>query len=370
MIASQPHRDAGRGEIGLRLGDAVKAEMEDRGGEHGGGVAVADAGDEVGERADAAGGDDGDRHRVRHRACQVDIEARFGAVAVHRGQQDLAGAERSHAARPDDGVEPGRAPSAMGEHLPALRGGPLGVDRDHDALAAEFLGRLADEVRTLDRRGIDRHLVGAGEEQAADVLDDAHAAADGERHEALLGGPPDDVVERRAFLVARRDVEKAELVGALAVVEPRLLDGIAGIDEIDEVDALDDAAVLDVETGDQALLQHARFSACPGASPRSRASAARASMPTTMRPGWARQARLTRSGSRNATVPRMTRRMPRSSQLAIPASSRIPPPNWTGSVVAATIASTAAAFRGLPAKAPSRSTTCSHSKPAAAKARA
>src|SRR5260370_952420 len=156
MIASQPHRDAGRREIRLRLGDAVKAEMEDRGGEHGGGVAVADAGDEVAERADAAGGDDGDRYRGRHRACQVYIEARFGAVAVHRGQQDLA--------------------------------------------------------------------------------------------------------------------------AALAVVEPRLLDGIAGIDEIDEVDALDDAAVLDVETGDQALLQHARFSACPGASPRSRASAARGAM--------------------------------------------------------------------------------------------
>src|SRR5260221_135249 len=82
------------------------------------------------------------------------------------------------------------------------------------------------------------------------------------------GVAPDDVIERRALLVARRDVEEAELVGALAVVEPRLLDGIAGIDEIDEIDALDDAAVLDVETGDKALLQHAAIS-----SPRSTASA-------------------------------------------------------------------------------------------------
>src|SRR6266481_4426398 len=62
-------------------------------------------------------------------------------------------------------------------------------------------------------------------------------------------------VARRALLVARRDVEKAELVSALAVVDPRLLDGIAGVDEIDEIDALDDAAILDVEAGDQALLQ-------------------------------------------------------------------------------------------------------------------
>src|SRR6267154_1182561 len=50
-------------------------------------------------------------------------------------------------------------------------------------------------------------LVGAGEQQAADVLDPAHATADGQRHEALIGGAADDVIERRALLVARRDVE-------------------------------------------------------------------------------------------------------------------------------------------------------------------
>jgi hypothetical protein len=33
------------------------------------------------------------------------------------------------------------------------------------------------------RRGVDRDLVGAGQQQAADILDRAHAAADGQRHE-------------------------------------------------------------------------------------------------------------------------------------------------------------------------------------------
>ena len=125
---------------------------------------------------------------------------------------------------------PVRAPAAMGEDLPAAGRGLLGVDRDDDALAAEFLGRLAHEIGPRHRGGVDRDLVGAGEQQAADVLDGAHAAADGQRHEALLGGARDHVVERVAILVAGGDVEEAELVGALAVVDPRLLDRIAGID--------------------------------------------------------------------------------------------------------------------------------------------
>ncbi len=65
----------------------------------------------------------------------------------------------------------------------------------------------------------------------------------------------DDVEQDAAILVARGDVEEAELVGAGRVIGLGGLDRIAGIDEIDEVDALDDAAVLDVEAGDDAGLQ-------------------------------------------------------------------------------------------------------------------
>ena len=93
-------------------------------------------------------------------------------------------------------------------------------------------------------------------QQPADVLDGAHAAADGERHEAALGRALDDVEDGVAVLVAGRDVEEAELVGAGRVIGGGGLDRIAGIDEVDEVDALDDAAVLDVEAGDDAGFEH------------------------------------------------------------------------------------------------------------------
>ena len=89
-----------------------------------------------------------------------------------------------------------------------------------------------------------------------DVLDGAHAAADGERHEALLGGAPHDVEDDVALFVARRDVEEAQLVRARRIVGARGLHRIAGIAQVDEVDALDDAAVLHVEAGNDAGFQH------------------------------------------------------------------------------------------------------------------
>ena len=49
---------------------------------------------------------------------------------------------------------------------------------------------------------------------------------------------------------------KAQLVGARRVIGDRRLDRIAGVAQVDEVDALDDAAVLDVEAGNDADLEH------------------------------------------------------------------------------------------------------------------
>ena len=124
----------------------VLAEMEDRGRQHRGGVAVADALDQMIESADAARGDHRHRHRVGDRAGERDVETGPGAVAVHRGEQDFAGAERHHLARIVDRIEPGRIAAAVGENLPAVRLARLrhllGVDRHHDALVAEFLRRL------------------------------------------------------------------------------------------------------------------------------------------------------------------------------------------------------------------------------------
>ena len=132
----------------------------------------------------------------------------------------------------------------------------LGVDGDHDALAAEFLRRRAYELAIGDGGGIDRGLVGAGEQQLPDILRRADAAPDGKRHEADFRGAAHDVEQNAAVLVAGGDIEETQFVGARLVVGDRAFDGIAGVAQVDEFDAFDDAAVFDVEAGDEAGFEH------------------------------------------------------------------------------------------------------------------
>jgi hypothetical protein len=49
------------------------------------------------------------------------------------------------------------------------------------------------------------------------------------------------------------DVEENQLVGALAVIDYGLLDGVAGIPQVNESDALDDATVVYVKARDDAF---------------------------------------------------------------------------------------------------------------------
>src|SRR5882724_12158476 len=244
--------------LGLAYGKF--AEMEYRGRQHRGGVALADAVDEVIEIADAAGRDYRYGNTVGNRLRQRQVEPLARAVPVHRGQQDFASAERDHLLGIFDGVDPGGIASAMGENLPSLAAAgaldPLGVDRNHDALLAKLFGTVLDEFAVADGGRIDRDLVGAGAKQHLDIVDRAHPAADRQRHEARLRRTPDDVEYGAAIFMRGGNVEKTKLVGAGRVVGDRRLDGIAGVAQIDEVDALDHAAVLDIETGDHANLEH------------------------------------------------------------------------------------------------------------------
>ena len=112
-------------------------------------------------------------------AGQLEVEAVAGAVAVHRREQDLARPRALGLGRPRHRVQPGRLAAAVGER-PRSRavGAGAGVDGDHHALRAELGGDLGDQLGPLDGRGVDGHLVGAGPQQPAGVLDRADAAAD------------------------------------------------------------------------------------------------------------------------------------------------------------------------------------------------
>ena len=138
------------------------------------------------------------------------------------------------------------------------RSHPLGVDVDHDALAAEPPGRPAHELGVAHGRRVDRDLVGPRVQERPDVVQAADPAADRQRHEADLGRPPDHVPEDLPPLVAGGDVEEDQLVGPFRIIPRGDLDRIARVAEVEEVRPLDHAAMVDVEARDDPLGQHAQ----------------------------------------------------------------------------------------------------------------
>ena len=80
----------------LGLADGKFPEVKDRCGKNRRGMAFANPVDQVIEKSDTAGRDHRDGHTVSHQPGQWQIKTLAGAVAIHRGQQYLAGTERHH----------------------------------------------------------------------------------------------------------------------------------------------------------------------------------------------------------------------------------------------------------------------------------
>ena len=144
----------------------------------------------------------------------------------------------------------------MGEDFPFAWRNRLGIDGHDHALAAELLGGAAHKTAISDGCRIDRHLVGAGQKQVANIIERSDAAADGQRHKAGFGGASNGVEENAALLMGCGDVEKAKFIGACGVIRLGNLDGIARITKVDEVHTLDDAAILHIKAGNEPGFQH------------------------------------------------------------------------------------------------------------------
>ena len=227
--------------------------MEDGSREHGVGLAERQHIVEMLELACTARGDDRHVDSLRNRARELDVVAVLRAVAVHAREQDFARAEFRRAPDPFEAVKARRRAAAIDVDLPLVVAAALCIDGEHDALAAEALGTLADDGRILDSRRIQRRLVRAGLEHLAHVFDRADAAANREWDEDFRCASARDIDNRVALVARRRDVEEDELIRALLVIPRRKLDGVACITQADEVRALDDAAVFDVQAGNNSL---------------------------------------------------------------------------------------------------------------------
>ena len=158
--------------------------------------------------------------------------------------------------RPASSVASGRPVNCLTRQSPL--GAAQAVDAEHDALAAEGGGEFGDEVGAGERGGIDADLVGARGEAARGGLDVADPARDREGNVDHRRHAPHPIEVDAAAVGAGGDVVEDKLVGARVAIAQRMVDDVANVAVIAELDALDDAAVGDVEAGDDPSRGHAR----------------------------------------------------------------------------------------------------------------
>src|SRR5664280_1732953 len=333
-----PHRDTGGGQMGLGVGHRELTEVEDRGGQHRVCGAVAGPGHQVVQLPHPT------RGHQRHRAApgdgtgELQVEPVPGPVTIHRRHQQLAGSEGCAPLGPRQGVESGGGAPAVGEDLPFRRRPrrqhpATGVDGDDHALAAELVGQLGDEVRPVDRRRVDAHLVGPGAQEPSGIVDGADTAPDGERDEHLLGRAGHHLDHGAPVVRRGGDVEEHQLVRTLTVVAGGELHRVAGVEQVGEPDALDHPAVVHVEAGDHPNRAHA---ATPSA--------------TVIRPSTSALPVMAPS-SRRGRDP--GGRCPRAANASMSATDPTPPEAMTGTSVEARTAARPA--RSGPVRVPSRS---------------
>ena len=170
-----------------------------------------------------AAGDDRDRHGVADRGRDLQIVTVLGAVASMLVSTISPAPSSSTSLAQATASRPGRHAAAVDVDFPDLA--PV---RRCTRLGSMFttMHWLPNRWRRLARRTRDRRqaaeLIETLSQPAcsrrADVVERADAAADGQRHEDLLGRAADDVEHDVAPLVAGRDVEEHQFVGPFLLV--------------------------------------------------------------------------------------------------------------------------------------------------------
>ena len=130
------------------------------------------------------------------------------------------------------------------------------VDRDDDALAAEFLRAFGDQLRSQNRCRIDGYLVRAFSQDRAHVVNCANSAADRKRNEDVLRDPPHHIRDSVPCIACRRDIQKYQLIRTCGGIRCSGLDRIPGVPQLYKIDALYDAPVFYIQAGNNSLSEH------------------------------------------------------------------------------------------------------------------
>src|SRR5579871_6766126 len=210
--------------------------------------------------AGAAGCDDGDVRDFGDGAGQLTIETGLDAVGIHGREQDFACSQNLALQRPLHGIDAFVVTASAGEDVPPSGSIATRIDGKNHRLRAKFLAQFGNQLGTAHSCGIDAHLFGARQQDAARVRHRSDAAPDRERYENLTRGAGDDVRHDVAGIARRGDVEEDQFVGALLVVAIRELYRVARVAQTDEMHAFDDTASGDVEARDDPFGQHGQSS--------------------------------------------------------------------------------------------------------------
>ena len=192
-------------------------------------------------------------HGFADGAGYAQVKAVFGAVAVHAGDQQLAGTQLFHLACPAHGFNAGVGFAAVNKDFPAICRSFFNVNGDHNALAAEFLRSFTDEAGIADRRRANGYLAGTRIQQTLHIRHCTHTTANRQRNADGLGNFFHQLDGSVAAFVGGTDIKESQLVGTLLAVAAGDFHRITGITDINEVDALDHTAVFNIQAGDDAF---------------------------------------------------------------------------------------------------------------------
>src|SRR6185503_11872361 len=101
-------------------------------------------------------------------------------------QKNLPRAEFFRLCGPLNRIASNTAPATVRVNFPTTFRAPACIDRDDNALTAESFSTRTDQLRILDRGGVERDLVGTGAQNRANVFDRPQTSTDCERNEYLI----------------------------------------------------------------------------------------------------------------------------------------------------------------------------------------
>jgi hypothetical protein len=127
------------------------------------------------------------------------------------------------------------------------------VNGENDALVSKTFCTISNELRRVDRGGIDAHFIAAGFKHCVHILDGANPPANNQRHRTVRSNAFDHINDCRSPMRTGRDVEENHLVGSLFFVTLCELDWVADVAQLaffgkTKLNTASDFSIVDIET--------------------------------------------------------------------------------------------------------------------------